>query len=60
MGHSGAMDGSLLDAVDAALGRLADLETVPLHAHAGVYERVYADLLSALDSRSVADPPPLG
>lgn len=51
------MNGSPPDAVVAAMSRLADLDTVPLCEHAAVYEQVYADLRSALDSRSVANPP---
>lgn len=54
------MDRSPPDGIEAALGRLADLDTVPLPEHAAVYEQVHADLRSALDSRSVADPPPPG
>lgn len=57
IGHSGTMNGSPPDAVVAAMSRLADLDTVPLCEHAAVYEQVYADLRSALDSRSVANPP---
>lgn len=60
IGHSGAMDRSPPDGIEAALSRLADLDTAPLPEHAAVYEQVHADLRSALDSRSVADPPPLG
>ena len=54
------MDGSPPDVIAAALSRLADLDTLPLPEHAAVYEQVYADLRGALDSRSMADSPPLG
>ncbi|MGH3471681.1 MAG: hypothetical protein ACRDPG_06515 [Nocardioidaceae bacterium] len=45
-------------AVDAAVARLADLDSLDLDAHAAVYEQIHQDLHQALDANPSPDSNP--